>query len=300
MDQGAPDPPGIAVFLLAPNPPRHREFKRDPLLHAGRTSLAGKIWCVNAPVMMGWEASLDTTDPDEIFRTVTDSLELGECPGVVLDSRLGASEVFLYPEGLDVPDVCVPVRLGTDDVDLVRLSAVIEQVYQNHLKTPSAQPRANKLWKDARRHWPDRLAEQKVQALLLPAFSVKWPTCQVREEFAGTMGRVDIHIYEHDPLDYSRRAYLAVLELKVLRSFSDNGTPYSDRDNRDWVEEGIKQVDSYRVEHGHRVAVLCCFDMRKGKAGEEWFAPWHRLADSREVALRCWRLFASSRAARDE
>ncbi|MDE2823438.1 MAG: hypothetical protein OXK79_08025 [Chloroflexota bacterium] len=299
MGQGASDPPAIAVFLLAPKPPQNREFRRDPLLHAGRTSLAWKIWCVNAPVMMGWEASLDTTDPNEIFLTVTESLKLGDCPAVVLDSRLGVNEVYLYPEGLAAPDVCTPVRLRTSDVDLVGLSAVIERVYESHLKTPSSQPRANKLWKDSRRHRPHRRAEQKIQALLLPALSVAWPTCQVREEFPGTMGRIDIHIYEQNPLDYCQRTYLAVVELKVLRSFTDSGTPYSDSDNRGWVEEGIKQVEAYRVEHGHRVGALCCFDMRKEYVGEEWFAPWHRLAERKEVALRCWYLFASSRAARD-
>ena len=114
------------------------------------------------------------------------------------------------------------------------------------------------------------------------------------------MGRADIHIAEHDPLDYSRLTYLAVLEIKVLRTFSDTGkTGYSDKKNLTWIEDGIKQAAAYREEHGHRVAVLCCFDMRKEDTGEECFEPFRSLAETRSVDLRRWYLFASSRLARE-
>ena len=110
------------------------------------------------------------------------------------------------------------------------------------------------------------------------------------------MGRADIHIAEHDPLDHSQLTHLAVLELKVLRSFSEGGASYSDRKNRTCVEDGIKQAGAYRQEHRHRVAALCCFDMRKEDTGEECFEPWRTLAVIRSVALKRWYLFATSKA----
>ena len=299
MDRDSTDPRTIAIFILAPNPPDRLAFKRDPLLYMGRTSLAGKIWCVNAAVRMGWGANLTTSDANEMFLTVTEELELGDHPAIIVDPRLGMTEVHHYPNGLSVPDSCEGIRLHATDVDIVSLSSVVERIYQRHLKTPSAQPQATKLWKRARDHRPHRHAEHRIQALLLPAFTVRWPTCRVWHEFAGTMGRADIHITEHDPVDQSRLTHLAVLELKVLRSFSETGEEYLDGAVRAGVEEGIKQAGAYREEHGHRVAALCCFDMRDEDTGEECFSAWRTLATKKDVALRRWYLFASSKLARD-
>ena len=164
VDKDHTDPPAISIFLLAPNPPDHVEFTRDPLLHAGQTSLAGKVWCVNAPVRMGWGADLETADADEIFVTVTDEFELGDCPAIIVDPRLEVTAVHHYPNGLAFPDACLQIRLHTSDVDILRLSNVIERVYQSHLKTPDAQPHANKLWKESRSHIPHRLAEHRIHS----------------------------------------------------------------------------------------------------------------------------------------
>ena len=188
VDQDRTDPPAISIFLLSPNPPRDVEFKRDPLLHAGHTCLAGKIWCVNAPVKMGWGVDFDTADADELFVTVTDKLELGGCPAIIVDSRLDVTEVQHYPKGLEEPDTCVQVRLHTSDVDILRLSDVVERVYQSHLKTPDAQPRANKLWEEPRNHEPHQLAEYRIQALLLPAFSIGLANLQSVGRVCGNHG----------------------------------------------------------------------------------------------------------------
>ncbi|MYC67240.1 MAG: hypothetical protein F4X12_12995 [Acidobacteriia bacterium] len=289
----------LSVFLLAPQPPHNAGFSRDPLLHAGQTSLGGKIWCVNAPVRMGWGADLETADHDQMFVTVTDDLGLGDCPAIILDPRPAVMRAYHYPRGLDFPDECVEVGLRADDVDIGRLSDVAERIYLQFLRTPDAQPTASRLWRDSRRHRPDSAAESKIQTLLLAAFQGALPTCRVWFEFAGVMGRADIHIVEHDPLDYLQVTHLAVLELKVLRSFSANGTPYSDSDNQTWVEQGIRQAEAYRDEHGHRVAALYCFDMRREDTGEGWFEPWHRLAQEKCVALKRWYLFATSALARE-
>lgn len=293
------DPSSLSVFLLAPNRPHDAGFERDPLLHAGQTALAGKIWCVNAPVKTGWGTDLGTADHDEIFVTVTDELELGDCPAIIVDSRLEVTRVHHYPSGLASPDECVPVSLRTGDIDIYSLSAVVGRVYHRFLKTPDAQPLATRLWSDSRRHRPDAKAEHKIQALLLAAFGEALPTCRVWHEFAGAMGRADIHITEHDPLDQSRVTHLAVLELKVLRSFSDGGTSYSDSHNQGLVKKGIEQAGAYRAEHGHRVAALCCFDMRENDTGEECFESWRELAETMIVSLRRWYLFATSQLARE-
>jgi hypothetical protein len=114
------------------------------------------------------------------------------------------------------------------------------------------------------------------------------------------MGRADLHIEEPDPLNRESVTFLAVLELKVLRSYSDSGrTAYSGSNVEEWIEKGVKQAGAYRRERGHRVAVLCCFDMRREDTGEACLSGLRDLAEEQEVALRRWYLYASSELARD-
>lgn len=242
--------------------------------------------------------ALETTDDDEMFRTVTDSLQLGGSPAVIVSSHAGAIEAYYYPQGLSAPDSCRAIQLHTSDIDMARLTAIVERVYEELLKTPGAPPPANRVWENASRHRPRPDAEHRIQALLRPAFVGAWPTCRVRAEVPGVMGRADIEIVEHDVLDQSRVTHLAVLELKVLRSFSEGGEPYSEAESQRAVEEGIEQAGAYRNERHHRIAALYCFDMRATDTGEECFELWRTLADEMSVQLHRWYLYASARLAR--
>lgn len=299
LDEKAADPKKLSVFLLAASAPGIQELAREPMLDSGLTPIAGKIWFVNAPVVSGRARPLGVEDPDGVFRTITDDLGLGDLPAVVVDPRLPKTAVRYYPHGLRAPDSCEQVRLQCADVDLPQVCDVIERVYRQCLITPDAQPQGNKLWKDASKHRPQSDAEHRVQAFLKPAFAAAFPTCRVYDEFAGTMGRADLHLEEQDPIDREKVTFLVVLELKVLRSYSDGGTPYSDADSSEWVDKGVKQAGSYREERGHRVAALVCFDMRAKDEGEACFANVQELATQMQVALRRWYLYASSELCRD-
>lgn len=300
VDHNGHDPRNLSVFLLSPDASGQCGLERDPTLETGQTTIAGKVWFVSPAVVSGKARQLEATDADSVFRTVTDDLGLGHVPAAVVDPRGQRTEVRYYPKGLAHPDNRRMVRLHCSDVDLPQVCDVIQRVYEQCLVTPDAQSQGNRLWTDPRQFRPYTNAEHRVQAYLKPAFAAALPTCRIYDEFAGTMGRADLHIEEPDPLNRENVTFLAVLELKVLRSYSDSGnTTYADTDAVEWIKKGVKQAGTYRRERGHRVAVLCCFDMRKEDTGEACFSGIRDLAEEQKVALRRWYLYASSELARD-
>ncbi len=292
------DPKDLAVFLLAPDSPDVPDLMREPMLDAGQSTIAGKVWFVNAPVVSGKAKQLVVRTADEVFKVITEDLGLGKVPATIVDPRGKRTVVRFYPKGLIDPDNCASVRLHCSDVDLHQIYEIIERVYQQCLKTPDAQAKANKLWDNPDRFRPKRIAEHQVQAYLKPAFAAAFPSCRVYDEFAGTMGRADLHLEEQNPSTPGNVTFLAVLELKVLRSYSDGGSEYSNTHVTEWVKKGVLQAGAYRKERGHRIAALCCFDMREQDTGDQCFDDVSELAADLNVALRRWFLFASSELAR--
>ncbi len=301
IDQANEDPKRLSVFLLAPGETGQAALPRKPMLDNGKTTIAGYLWFVNAAVVCGKAKPLEIEDPDSVFRTVTDELDLGDVPAVIVDPSPPKTELRYYRKGLKALDEYKRVPLHCSEVDLDQVIAVIDDVYDQCLKTPTAQPQATKLWKDASKHWPRETAENRVQALLKAAFAREFPSSRyfkVEDEIIGIMGRADLQIAEQDPLSPEKWTYIAVLELKVLRSYSENGKVHAAKKIEESVKKGVRQAGMYRRERGHRIAALCCFDMRKEDTGNKCFEAVGKLAGELEVALRRWYLYASSELAR--
>lgn len=300
MDESRQDPRQLSVFLLHPTTEPEAGLAHEPMLDNGLTPIAGKIWFVNAPVLSGFMRDLETEDAAGVFRLIVEDLGLRDVAAVVVDPRLPTIGVRYYPNGLGDPDSCINVRLHGSNVELQDVCEVIERAYTRCLITPDAQATANRLWADTSKSRPFRDAEHRIQAALYHFFSDAFPTCKVFDEFKGTTGRADLHVVEHDPLDHDKVTYLIVLELKVLRSRGEGGASYSEAENLTWVDQGVKQAGAYRQEHGHRVAALCCFDMRDNDSGDECFAHVRKLASRLNVALRRWYLYSNSERWRDK
>ena len=110
------------------------------------------------------------------------------------------------------------------------------------------------------------------------------------------MGRTDVFLIER--IGYALE-YVAILELKVLRSFSSTGTPYSENKMKKHVKDGVEQAGMYRTEHEPRTAALCCFDMRKEDTEQKCFKHVKDLAITLKVALHRWYLYSSAKKARE-
>jgi hypothetical protein len=202
--------------------------------------------------------------------------------------------VRFYQDGLSNPETVDVVSILGTEVSLTRIFAAIDRIYETCLATPDAQGRAGKLWKDQERWWPSSQAEDIVQLNLRAGLTGAFPTCTVRHEQTSTPGRLDIEIEESDPFDGDRIIRHAVLELKVLRRFSEGGSRVSDNETREWVASGLLQAASYRDNRRALSAALCCFDMREAHSGAECFDHIRERAKQLGVTLRSWLIFNSA------
>ncbi|WP_409141902.1 hypothetical protein [Cellulosimicrobium sp. RS] len=177
-------------------------------------------------------------------------------------------------------------------VSLEEVFATLDRLHQNQLVTPIAQSAGNKLWKNAERFYPVTNAELVAQSYVETALWARFSHCRVRAEGSQVSGRFDVALLEYDVSGDSAftRCY-AVLELKVLRSFGENGSSVTSGYNRDWVRKGMEQAFAYAEELQAEVKALCCFDMRSTDTGVECFE--HVLSDAAklDVNLRRWHLY---------
>jgi hypothetical protein len=126
-------------------------------------------------------------------------------------------------------------------------------------------------------------------------FSVWW-------EVPGTQGRCDLFITSRDVNSAGKLTAHAVLELKVLRSFSGGGSRVSKNVNASAVKKGVAQARGYRKDKTALNAMLCCYDMRTPAQadGDKCFDPVRVIAIKHAVHLKSYRLYGSPDDLRDD
>ncbi|GAA3760807.1 hypothetical protein [Terriglobus aquaticus] len=283
---------GLSVFLLARSGEVSLEnFSRVPMLRNGQNQLGGRVWIVNPTVNSGWSREHQTNDDDELFRFVSEGLALGTLPALIFDPR--CRELRFYPHGLNAIDH-VELAPLTSNVNVDEVFRHIDALYQKELITPEAQSAVGKLWEDATRWRPVKLAEQTVQFYIKVGLNRAFPLCNVRQERTQVTGRVDLLIEEYTGVGPSSLINHMVIELKVLRSFSAGGKAIPPKDMVDWVTKGVEQASAYRNEAHALTSALCCFDMRKSDTGAACFKHILSKAAALGVNLRRWYLYSSS------
>jgi hypothetical protein len=264
------------------------------MLNNATERLNGRLWFVSAPVVSGHYLAFDVDDDDALFSLVTDQLKFGSVATIIFDPRTDPPELRFYPSGLGVMDACEVVALSDQDITLDDIYPVIERVYDYCLVTPDAQLRAGKLWADQDRRWASSQAEAIVQLKLHAALVGAFLTCVVRFEQSMPEGRDDLEIERQDPLDRSKVTRLVLIELKVLRSFSETGRAVLEKSELGRIQDGVKQAAAYRNSKGFRHSTLCCFDMRSVDSGDSCFEHVLQLAVDLSVDKRRWFIYASS------
>jgi hypothetical protein len=295
MPEAPQDPQRPAVFLLQPTPPSGMSASpRLPMLDNGLTPLTDRLWFVNEMAVTGRFVELSGATDEAVFALVTEQLGLGSVPAVIVDTRTPTPEVRFYETGLSDADSYVAVRLDSHPVTLDQIFDAVSHVHEHCLVTPEAHIYPAKLWKDSSKWWPSKSAEALVQINLRAGLVTAFPTCTVRHEQPSPAGRLDIEIEERDTANPGSVVRYAILELKVLRTFSETGNVYSEEETNDWIESGVTQAASYRTDRNALAAALCCFDMRKIVTGASCFQHVTELATRLAVRLGHWHLFASS------
>ena len=296
VDSEGSDPNLPAVFLLAPTRREKISGKaiRVPMLNNGVSTLNGWVWLVAQAVNSGYRLEVELHDDDSLFSFVTDSLSLGNVPAAIYEPRGSSPTIRFYPAGLEEPDECVISPASGEEVTDQKIFSVIEGIYQQCLKTPDAQSRAGKLWKDPDRCWPASNAEAVVQLNLKAGLVGQFLTCIIREEQTTSEGRTDLEIEKKDPLNRGVIIRHALIELKVLRSFHEGGSVFAQSETLDWIESGVLQAYEYGTQKGAKLATLCCFDMRKTDEKESCFDHVREKAHCLEVVLKRWYIYSSS------
>jgi len=213
---------------------------------------------------------------------------VGGWPAVVFDPRPDELEVLYFPDGISSTDSAQPVVLDVDSIELNDLFDRIDFLNERYLASPGKDPQ---LWETQTKWWPIEHAEKRIQETLDVGLQMAYPTCDVRAEQPGALGRVDIEVYVPISGAGGKKTPGAVLELKVLRSCGSTGAPWSAQHTKSWIYDGVVQAASYRDERSFPETALCCFEMRKAHDGEACFAHVVTVAADRSVVLRVWPVF---------
>lgn len=289
----------LAVFVLSPRRPDLVTHSRIPMLDNGRTEVAGRIWFVNEAVRTGHYIEDISDDDALVFDTICTQIGLGDSPTIVFDPRLTTPEIRFYPDGLSNEDTCIVHAISDTEVSPDSINRVVERIYESSLITPDAEVSgASSVWQDSGRYWPSRNAEAIIQAHLKTGLHAHFFDCDIRHEQPSKAGRLDLEIERADPNDYFTITRLAVIELKVLRSFRYNGRATRADAIPRWIEKGVGQVVAYRNERRAQLGLLMCFDMRDSDTGEQCFSHISSLARNQSVRLSRWFLYNSSEAYR--
>ena len=288
----------LAVFILSPHPPKVVTDPRIPMLDNGLTEIVGRIWFVNEAVRTGHYIDNIFNDT-ELFDTVTTEIALGDRPTIVFDPRLPNPEIRFYPNGMSDEDNCVVHAISDTEVTYDTINQVVDSVYKNSFQTPDANvPGSPSVWQNSQKYWPSRSAEAIIQSHLKTGLAAYFFDCDIRYEQSSSVGRLDLEIERSDPNDYFSISRLAVIELKVLRSFRYNGRATRNGAIMRWITKGVGQVIAYQSARHTQMGFLMCFDMRDTDTGEHCFSHVLMLAQKHGVSLIRRFLYNSSDALR--
>lgn len=285
-----------AVFFLAPGGPASlatAELRSEPLLDNGLSELGGQLWFVGPVPHHGLALALPEWPSDaELFERIEGELAIGDLPAVLFDPRPDPPQLRHYPAGLADRDQVKIITSAGQPIDLDRVLDVVDLAHRANLEKPRSHPEPARLWQNGAKHRPKRDAEDRIQNILRIALQAAFPATVVREEQPQTSGRLDLEIEEAAP-EAATFIRHALLELKVLRSYTDSGSTVSAAKAAEAIEEGLRQAIAYRDERGTLASALCCFDMRKAHSGESCFSPVATRAGKQKVALRVWPLYGT-------
>ncbi len=289
----------LAVFILSARPPDGVTQPRVPMLDNGRTEVVGRIWFVSEVVRTGHFIENDFEDDAQLFDSICLQLDLGRHPTIVFDPRLPTPNVRFYPNGLHMEDDCSDHPITDTEVTPTTIRQVVDSVHESSFVTPAAGvPTAISVWENSEKCWPSRNAEAIIQSHLKAGLAAKYFDCDIRHEQPSKVGRLDLEIERSDPNDYTSITRLAVIELKVLRSFRYNGTKSRHEAIARHVTKGVRQVVAYKREWRPQMAFLFCFDMRDIDSGDECFSHIKSHAQNESVILSRWFFYNSAEAYR--
>lgn len=298
--QGDAETAGAAAFILV-TPQQQEMFKAgrsfDRTVHTGRVRLAGRIhFMTHRAASSVFEEY--TGDANGVFEQIA-KLQCDRQPALVYDPSDGKSTLTYYPQGTHTDDGLVEVQLDAGPVTETEILSVIEAVYRAELCTPDNSG-PTKLWQNATKGYPIEDAERTVQQFLRVGLAARFHWCTISAEQSSKLGRTDLEVVDDRTGEVGSITHYALLELKVLRSFSHSGTEYPATKTDEAVSKGVNQAHTYGGNKNSLLRMLCCFDMRADDIGDTaTFAHVQTNAITLCVCLKRWYMYRSSEHMRD-
>jgi|GEM_PF-939087 len=298
--QAGAETAGAAAFILV-TPEQQEEYKTDRSFdrtaYTGRVRLAGRVHFMT-PRAASSAFEEYVGDANGVFNRIAE-LQCDHRPAMIYDPSLGKSTLTYYPKGTYTDEGMVEIELDVGPVTEAEVLSVIDAVYRTELCTPDNSG-PTKIWENAPKGYPVEEAERTVQQFLRVGLAARFHWCTIRAEQAGKLGRTDIEVVDDRTGEAGAITHHALLELKVLRSFSHSGTAYPAATTAEAVTKGVNQAHSYGITNNSLLRMLCCFDMRTNDVGDTTtFAHVQNDAITLCVSLRRWYMYRSSEHMRD-
>lgn len=296
-----------AVFVMAPLPAVNAPSERHPRFDSAQTEIAGRVWfgskrlaSATAIAMPDGRLPDGRLDDGELFDFVTESLNAGNAPAIIYDAKVDEGIMRIYPRGMGHSDECEELSLDAANLTLDYLRDLLKDLHEQLLETPTAAEAQRDLWKNRDQWHPVNESEKAVQKILYSALvgNFRLSSLKVKQEDTTAMGRCDFILKEQDPIDSSIWIHHAIIELKVIKDFTHNGTPVGVNVNKKAVTEGLDQARDYRADHACRLAALSCYDMRKVPNAVDAVAHEVDRAKREDIGLWAWPIYNQAKAAR--
>lgn len=289
-----------AIFVMSAVPVTDEVAEWHPMFDRARAEIAGKVWFGAKGLATASALSLPVGTDAQLFDRLAVDWGLRNAPAVFFDGDDNDFVLRIYAKGLGFPGDCEVVSMDAADVTLDKIHQVLDAMHKNLLETPSGSDLQRDLWEVQSKWHPVNESEKGVQKILHVALKahVMFSSLRVEQENSSLMGRCDFMLLEQDPVDPEIWIHHAILELKVVKSFTHTGSPVSDRDNKAAVTEGLDQARDYRTAHSCRLAALCCFDMRKKPDPADAIAHEVSRAADEDIGLWAWPIYNKVKAVR--
>lgn len=291
---------GAAAFILV-TPQQQKEMKVgrsfNRTVHMGRVRLVGRLhFMTPRAATSAFEEYVG--DANGVFERISE-LQCDHLPTMVYDPGAGKTRLSYYPRGTHTDDGMIEVDLDVGPVTETEILSVIDAVYRTELCTPDNSG-PTKLWHDSGKGYPIHEAERTVQQFLRVGLAARFHWCKIGAEQAGKLGRTDLEVIDNYTGEVGSVTHHALLELKVLRSFSHSGSAYAAATTEEAISKGVSQAHSYGNDNNTLLRMLCCFDMRSDDVGDTTtFAQVQTDATTLCVSLKRWYLYRSSEHMRE-
>ncbi|MEP6066044.1 MAG: hypothetical protein ABJ246_09425 [Paracoccaceae bacterium] len=255
------------VFVLSESSRQHAKGISDTAVRLTdidliqQTNWQGKLVFTGRHATAGWAIALPNGSTDEAI-DLLEANGLGQLPVAIVYPQL--RKLSCYEEGGATDDA--PIRLDLPqtrrNVSLAEIFEVLEDVRRNCLLTPQIGPPG--FWGNGGQYQPGPEAERTVQWIVQAQLRSNFRPHLVDVEQTIPEGRIDVLMTNREPSP-ELPLYPAVLELKVLKSKTQNGNPIANYKNERAVLKGLRQTKAYREAISARYSILGCFDMRQQK-----------------------------------